>query len=163
MAAAFGGRPGQPRGADGVESGAYDRVVRIVSWVFILATSMIVAVTGLWPETQTAILALLAAAGVFVLVVHDLLPAGALGHREVHPRGSVAITFATLLVVLTGREDSPFFFTFPLIVGGAALVVTPAGDVRARGRRERRLHHRDRPARVRRRARRRRSPSSGST
>ena len=39
--------------------------------------------------------------------------------------GSVAITFATLLVLLTGGEDSPFFFTFPLIVAGAALVVSP--------------------------------------
>jgi diguanylate cyclase (GGDEF)-like protein len=37
----------------------------------------------------------------------------------------VAITFATLLVLLTGGDKSPFFFTFPLIVGGAALVVTP--------------------------------------
>ena len=27
--------------------------------------------------------------------------------------------------MLTGRQDSPFFFTFPLIVGGAALVVSP--------------------------------------
>src|SRR3954454_19088113 len=63
----------------GVSPGAYDRVVRIVSWVFIRATSMIVAVSGLWRDMQPAIFALLAAAGLFVLVVHDLLPAGALG------------------------------------------------------------------------------------
>jgi diguanylate cyclase (GGDEF)-like protein len=62
---------------------------------------------------------------VFVLVVHDLLPAGALGTAKFVLEGSVAITFATLLVVLTGRDQSPFFFTFPLIVGGAALVVSP--------------------------------------
>jgi diguanylate cyclase (GGDEF)-like protein len=109
----------------GVSPGAYDRVVRIVSWVFILATSTIVAVTGLWSESHPAIFALLAAAGVFVLVVHDLLPAGALGTAKFVLEGSVAITFATLLVVLTGRDESPFFFTFPLIVGGAALVVSP--------------------------------------
>jgi diguanylate cyclase (GGDEF)-like protein len=107
-----------------VPSGAYDRVVRIVSWVFILATSTIVAVTGLWREMQPAIFALLAAAGLFVLVVHDLLPSGALGTAKFVLEGSVAITFATLLVVLTGRDLSPFFFTFPLIVGGAALVVS---------------------------------------
>ena len=83
--------------------------------------------TGLWPETQAG----------------DLRPAGA--GRPVRPRrprpaaaelararakfvveGSVAITFATLLVLLTGGDESPFFFTFPLIVGGAALVVSPA-------------------------------------
>ena len=111
--------------AGGVPPGAYDRVVRIVSWVFILATSTIVAVTGLWSPAHPAIFALLAAAGVFVLIVHDLLPAGALGTAKFVLEGSVAITFATLLVVLTGRDQSPFFFTFPLIVGGAALVVSP--------------------------------------
>ena len=110
---------------DGVPEGAYDRVVRIVSWVFILATSTIVAITGLWPETQPAIFALLAAAGLFVLVIHDLLPPGALGSARFVVEGSVAITFATLLVLLTGADDSPFFFVFPLIVGGAALVVPP--------------------------------------
>jgi diguanylate cyclase (GGDEF)-like protein len=110
---------------DGVPPGAYDRVVRIVSWVFILATSTIVAVTGLWPTMQPAIFALLATAGLFVLVVHDLLPPSALGSAKFIVEGSVAITFATLLVLLTGGNDSPFFFTFPLIVGGAALVVSP--------------------------------------
>src|SRR5262245_1521074 len=108
-----------------VPTGTYDRVVRIVSWVFILATFMIVAVTGLWPESQLAIFALLAFAGVFVLVVHDLLPPRSLGTAKFIVEGSVAITFATLLVLLTGAESSPFFFTFPLIVGGAALVVSP--------------------------------------
>src|SRR5690242_6475289 len=101
----------------GVPSGAYDRVVRIVSWVFILAASTIVALTGLWRDTEPAIFALLAAAGLFVVVVHDLLPTGTLGTPKFVLEGSVAITFATLLVVLTGRAQSPFFFTFPLIVG----------------------------------------------
>jgi diguanylate cyclase (GGDEF)-like protein len=103
----------------------YDRVVRIVSWAFILATSTIVAVTGLWRDTQAAIFVLLALGGLFILVVHDILPADLLGSAKYVVEGSVAITFATLLVVLTGRADSPFFFVFPLIVGGAALVVSP--------------------------------------
>jgi diguanylate cyclase (GGDEF)-like protein len=124
-AAAVLGDPTIDLGDPGMNTGAFDRVVRIVSWVFILATSAIVAVTGLWPDTQAAIFALLAAAGLFVLVVHDLLPSGALGNARFILEGSVAITFATLLVVLTGRDKSPFFFTFPLIVGGAALVVSP--------------------------------------
>jgi diguanylate cyclase (GGDEF)-like protein len=114
-----------PFEADGVPSGAYDRVVRIVSWVFILATSTIVAITGLWRDTQPSIFALLALAGIFVLIVHDLLPPTGLGAAKFVVEGSVAITFATLLVLLTGGDKSPFFFTFPLIVGGAALVVSP--------------------------------------
>jgi diguanylate cyclase (GGDEF)-like protein len=103
---------------------AYDRVVRIVSWVFILATSTIVAVTGLWRETQPAIFVLLALTGLFVVVVHDLLPGAVLGPAKFIVEGSVAITFATLLVMFTGREASPFFFVFPMIVAGAALVVS---------------------------------------
>ncbi|MFL5777518.1 MAG: GGDEF domain-containing protein [Chloroflexota bacterium] len=123
-AAVIGGET-EPLLDDGVPARAYDRVVRIVSWVFILATTTIVAITGLWPATQPAIFVLLALAGMFVLVVHDLLPAEALGSAKFVLEGSVAITFATLLVVLTGGAESPFFFTFPLIVGGAALVVPP--------------------------------------
>lgn len=103
----------------------YDRVVRIVSWIFLLTTTTIVAVSGLWITNQAAILALLALAGLFVLVVHDLLPDDALGPAKFVVEGSVAITVATFLVTLTGGVASPFFFTYPLIVGGAALVVSP--------------------------------------
>lgn len=102
----------------------YDRIVRIVAWVFLLSTTTIVAATGLWADTQPAILLLLAFAGAFVLVVHDLLPADTLGPGKFVVEGSVAVTVATLLVALTGGVNSPFFFVFPLIVGGAALVVT---------------------------------------
>jgi diguanylate cyclase (GGDEF)-like protein len=109
----------------GVSPGAYDRVVRIVSWGFILVTAMIVAITGLWRETQLSIFALLALAGIFIFIVHDLLPRAGLGAAKFVVEGSVAITFATFLVLLTGGDQSPFFFTFPLIVGGAALVVSP--------------------------------------
>jgi diguanylate cyclase (GGDEF)-like protein len=103
----------------------YDRVVRIASWVFLLAVTTIVGVTGLWPQSQTAIFLLLALAGLFVLVIHDLLPATALGPAKFVLEGSVAITVATVLVALTGGAASPFFFVYPLIVGGAALVVSP--------------------------------------
>jgi diguanylate cyclase (GGDEF)-like protein len=112
---------------------AYDRIVRIVGWVFILATTVIVGVSGLWPQNQPAILALLALAGLFLLVVHDLLPPNALGAAKYVVEGSVAVTVATLLVALTGGVTSPFFFTYPLIVGGAALVVTPAITVALAG------------------------------
>ena len=123
-AAVVGGAEESP--PDDVATQTYDRVVRIVSWVFLLATTTIVAVTGLWQTNQPAILVLLALTGMFVLVVHDLLPSDALGAAKFAVEGSVAITVATLLVALTGGVESPFFFTYPLIVGGAALVVSPA-------------------------------------
>ncbi len=124
-----GQQPEELSGGAETPTMAYDRVVRIVSWVFILASSTIVAVTGLWRENQAMIFVLLAIAGLFVLVVHDLLPAETLGPARFVVEGSVALTLATLLVVLTGREESPFFFVFPLIVGGAALVVSPRATV----------------------------------
>lgn len=124
-AAAVVGHADDERMEDGVPARAYDRVVRIASWVFLLAATTIVGVTGLWPQSQTAIFILLALAGAFVLVIHDLLPATALGPAKFVVEGSVAITVATMLVALTGGASSPFFFVYPLIVGGAALVVTP--------------------------------------
>ncbi len=113
----------------GILGRTYDRVVRVVAWTFIVTAGMIVALSGLWPETQAAILLILAFSGVAFLVVHDLLPADALGPAKFVIEGSVAITVATLLVTLTDGVDSPFFFTFPLIVGGAALVVSPITTV----------------------------------
>jgi diguanylate cyclase (GGDEF)-like protein len=103
----------------------YDRVVRVVTWAFLVTAAIIVGATGLWPDTQAAILLLLAFSGVAFLVVHELLPASALGPAKFLIEGSVAITVVALLVALTGGVESPFFFAFPLIVGGAALVVTP--------------------------------------
>ena len=121
-AAVVGGLIGA--GEEGAANPTYDRIVRIVAWVFLLSTTAIVAATGLWADTQPAILILLAFAGAFVLVVHDLLPSDVLGPAKFVVEGSVAITVATLLVAMTGGVASPFFFVFPLIVGGAALVVT---------------------------------------
>jgi diguanylate cyclase (GGDEF)-like protein len=114
---------------DGVPTRTYDRVVRIVSWIFLLTTALIVVVSGLWPAEEQAILILLVAAGLFVVVVHDLLPETSLRPFKFALEGSVAITVATMLVALTGGVDSPFFFAFALIVGGAALVVSPPSTV----------------------------------
>jgi diguanylate cyclase (GGDEF)-like protein len=127
--AAVGGMPASELVTDGVPQRAYDRVVRIVAWTYLLAVTAIVAVSGLWPDTEAAILVLLAIAGLFIVVVHDLLPSEALGSAKFVVEGSVGITFAALLVLLTGQEASPFFFTFPLIVAGAALVVSPSVTV----------------------------------
>ena len=123
-AAVVGGMEGTTA-EDGVATQTYDRVVRIVAWTFLLAATVIVAATGLWPATQPAIFVLFALSGLFIVVVHDLLPGDALGPAKFVLEGSVAITVATLLVALTGGAASPFFFAFPLIVAGAALVVSP--------------------------------------
>lgn len=113
-------------GPDGILSATYDRVVRVVGWAVIVAVSTIAAASGLYPDTQTAILALMAIAAVFLLIVHDVLPADLLGGTRPIVEGSVGITITTLLVVLTGGPSSPFFFVYVLIVAGAALVLSPS-------------------------------------
>ena len=115
--------------ADGVPIAAYDRVVRIAGWAWILSTGILVLASGLWTDRQGTILAILGIAGVFVLVAHDLLPAGAPGRTKYLVEGGVSIVFVTLIVLLTGGAQSPFFFGFAFIVVGAALVVPAAATV----------------------------------
>ena len=108
---------------DGVPTADYERVVRMASFLFILTAATVVVATGLWPERELAILIVLAMAGLSVLTIHDLLSPGFLGAARFIVEGPLAITLVALLVAFTGREWSPFFFAFPLIVAGAALVV----------------------------------------
>lgn len=108
---------------DGVPTADYERVVRMASFLFILTAATVVVATGLWPEQELAILIVLAVAGLSVLTIHDLLSPGFLGATRFIVEGPLAITLVSLLVAFTGREWSPFFFAFPLIVAGAALVV----------------------------------------
>ena len=88
------------------------------------------------PRPRLAIFVLLALAGLFVLVVHDLLPPEPLGPAKFVVEGIRGDHRRDAARALTGGVNSPFFFTFPLIVGGAALVVSPRDHVR-RSRRSR--------------------------
>jgi diguanylate cyclase (GGDEF)-like protein len=108
---------------DGVPTADYERVVRLASFLFILTAATVVVATGLWADNELAILVVLAVAGLSVLTIHDLLSPGFLGATRFIVEGPLAITLVALLVAFTGREWSPFFFAFPLIVAGAALVV----------------------------------------
>lgn len=107
----------------GVPPLTFDRIVRVAGWAFIVVAMLVVAAAGVWLEHQAAILVLLALAGLGILVAHDLLPLGVLGRLKYVLEGSLAITFASLLVLFTGQTASPFFFVFPLVVGGAALAI----------------------------------------
>lgn len=72
-------RTGILLGPDGMLNVTYDRVVRVVGWAVILSVTIIVVLSGLWPATQTSILALMAIAGLFFLTIHDVVPASLLG------------------------------------------------------------------------------------
>ncbi len=102
---------------------AYDRVVRVVAWLFILSAATVVAASDLWRADVDAILVLLAVAGLLLLVVHEALPPGLLGSLRYVVEGSVGISLVTILILLTHGAASPFFYAYPLIVVGAALVM----------------------------------------
>ena len=111
-------------GAD-LRPAALERVIRVGTWVFLFVATSFVVVTDLWGARQGSILLLLGGAAIatFVLhgIAHDRAPGGAILVAE----GGVGLALATALVALTGGALSPFFFAFPLIVVGAAIVVTP--------------------------------------
>jgi diguanylate cyclase (GGDEF)-like protein len=102
-----------------------DRGYRIASWTFLLVATLIVAGSGMWAARLPEIVILVAITGGFVVLIHDILPAGTPRALRAVLQAVVAVAFASMLVVLTGGYDSPFFFAFPLIVGGGALVLGP--------------------------------------
>jgi diguanylate cyclase len=122
------GITGQPQAVTGeaIPRDTFDRLVRIVAWILILAIAAIVAVSDLWPDNAPAIYVVLVVAAISVLILLDILPPRLLGRLTYVIEGAGSLVFATLIVYLTGREASPFFFIYPLIVAGAALIVRPA-------------------------------------
>ncbi len=119
------GQPGDaPAADDARNSAAYDRIVRVVAMVFILAALTVVTVSGVWPEAQGGVTLLLVVAALVVLVVHDVLPASVARTVIFAIEGLVAVGLTAALVAVTGRQASPFFPVFLLIVSGAALVIS---------------------------------------
>ena len=113
----------------GVPAAAYDRVVRVASWAYLLSTAAVVYATGRWPAAEDPVLLVLAIGGVFILVAHDLLPAAGLGAVRFAVEAAVAVILVSIIISLTDGAASPFFYAYPLIVAGAALVVRPAVTV----------------------------------
>ena len=100
------------------------RVIRVATWVFIFAASTVVAVTDLWPAQQGAILVLLAIAAITLLVIQQMR--GRIRETLLLTiEGAIGLGLSGMLIALTGGAMSPFAFTLPLIVVGAAIVVTP--------------------------------------
>jgi diguanylate cyclase (GGDEF)-like protein len=111
--------------ASDLRPAALDRIIRVATWVFLFAVTTIVAVTDLWGDRQTAILVLVGLAALYTFVLHELVPPRVPDAFLLIVEGAMAVLFAAVLVALTGGVGSPFFFALPLIVVGAAIVVTP--------------------------------------
>jgi diguanylate cyclase (GGDEF)-like protein len=110
---------------------ALDRVLRVGTWVFLFVVAAVVTVTGLWPDREPLILALLAIAAVYVFIVHELLPAGRPDRLVLMSEGVLGLLFATLLLAMTGGALSPFTPVFAMVVAGAAVVVSERAVVMA--------------------------------
>jgi diguanylate cyclase (GGDEF)-like protein len=102
-----------------------DRMIRVVSWAFLMAVAVIAAASGAWVASLPAIVILVAVTGEGMVVLHDILPATRLRTLRGPLQAMLAIGFASALVAFTGGLESPFTFTFPLIVGAGALLAAP--------------------------------------
>jgi len=111
------------RGSFAMET--YNRAVRILAWSAIAMALLIVVVSQLWRPVEPQILTTLVAAGLFVLVVQELMPPDRLRAVRVVVEGTATIVFLTVIVMLTGNSASPFFYLYPILIGGAALIAAP--------------------------------------
>jgi diguanylate cyclase (GGDEF)-like protein len=129
VAARLALRPNE-QGLDEVLSGSfasvmYNRAVRVMAWSSILMALLIVVVSQLWQPVQPAILATLVAAGFFVLLVQEVTPRDRFQSVRVLIEGTATVIFLTVIVLLTGYSTSPFFYLYPIFVGGVALIAAP--------------------------------------
>jgi len=99
------------------------RVLRIVSWAFLMAVAVFAAGSGLWADVLPAIVIVIAVTGLLLLVIQDIVPRSAVSRIAGPLQAVLALAFTTGLVVITGGLESPFTFGFPLIVGAGALLV----------------------------------------
>jgi diguanylate cyclase (GGDEF)-like protein len=103
----------------------YQRMVRVVSYIFIAAVLVIVTVTG--GPNQGAVYVLLVVGIVFLVLFQDVLSTSSLGRWRLPLEGAATIAFLTILVLLTGGFTSPYFFGYILLLGAGSLWATGLG------------------------------------
>ena len=119
------GLPVGPLGPVTSDPSLEDRVIRIVSWAFLMAVAVFAAASGVWADALPAIVIAIAVTGLLMLLLQDVVPRTAIRRVSGPLQGLLALAFVTGLVALTGGLQSPFTFGFPLIVGAGALLVAP--------------------------------------
>jgi diguanylate cyclase (GGDEF)-like protein len=106
-----------------------DRVVRVMTLLFLASVGVVVFVTRAYPDTEVAIQVLIAGAMLAVVFLQDLLPAGVLGRARHWLEAIVATVFVAVLTGFTGGFTSPFYVGFFLVVAGASLSGDQAAPV----------------------------------
>lgn len=99
----------------------FDRVVRVMTLIFLASVGVLVFAGGEFRDTEVAIQLLLAAGMLSVVLLQDLVPPQALGRARHWVEALIAVVFIAFLTGLTGGLMSPFVIGFFLIVAGASL------------------------------------------
>ena len=99
----------------------FDRVVRVMTLIFLASVGVLVFVGGEYPDTEVAIQLLLAGGMLSVVLLQDLVPANSLGRARHWAEALIAVLFVALLTGLTGGLMSPFVIGLFLVVAGASL------------------------------------------
>ena len=102
---------------------SHDAVVRVVWWVAIAGVLVGIGISNTFAANRSAIYALGGIAVLTVVVLHEMLPRRWRGRATVALEVVAALCLATGLVWLTGGANSPFVFTFDLLVVAVALTM----------------------------------------
>ena len=113
--------------SSGLPTGLYQRMTRVVSFMFIGSALVLAVVSG--ATEQTAVIVLLAFGLIMIELFQDVLPASALGRLRLPLEAAIVLVFLTALIIMTGGQESPYFFGYILLVGAAALSVSELGGV----------------------------------
>jgi len=97
---------------------AYERVVRVVTALFIGSVLVVVTVGGTVGEPNVYLL--LALAIFLIVLAQDVLPLIRLGRLRFALEALVAATLISLLVMLTGGYQSPFFVGYLLLAAAGS-------------------------------------------
>lgn len=115
--------------ATATEPELFDRVVRVMTLIFLASVGVFVFVGGEFRDNEAAIQLLLAAGMLSIVLLQDLLPARRLGRARYWLEALVAILFIAMLTGLSGGLDSPFVIGFFLVVAGASLSLDEAAPL----------------------------------
>ena len=112
----------EPRFADGgpttMPAVLYQRVVRIVSYLFLAAVAAVNLIAS--PE-RFDVYVLLVVGIVLLVFFQDILPSDRLSRWRLRLEAVAVIGFLAVLVALTGGYASPYFFGFVLLLGAGSL------------------------------------------
>ncbi len=101
-------------------SPAIDRIVRVVSLVFLAAAGLTVTISGAFDQVQNGVYILVAASILAVVFIGDLVPPRlSAAHHQIQV--GAALIVVTVLVALTGGVYSPFVAGYFVLVGASAL------------------------------------------